>query len=69
MTLIKLLIIGLFIFIFVSLFQAVVILNNPDSKQKMTKYLGRRLMFSVIIFLLILLAIATGVITPNPRPY
>ena len=69
MALIKLVIISLFIFVIVSLFQAVRIMNNPDSKQKMSTFFGRRLMFSVAIFLLILLAVATGVITPTPRPY
>jgi hypothetical protein len=69
MILIKLIIIALFIFIIVSLFQAVRIMNNPDSPQKMSKFLGRRLLISVFIFLLILIVLGLGLITPNPRPY
>ena len=67
--LLKPLIIVLFIFIVVSLFQAVKIMNNPDSNKSMSQFFGRRFFASVIIFTLILAAIAFGVITPNPRPY
>ena len=67
--LLKPLIIVLFIFIVMSLFQAVKIMNNPDSNKSMSQFFGRRLFASVIIFTLILAAIAFGVITPNPRPY
>ena len=69
MTVIKLVIIGLFIFIFFNLFQAVRIMRNPNPTQKMSKFFARRLMLSVLILLLILLATALGIITPNPRPY
>jgi len=69
MSIIKIFIIALFLFVFVSLFQAVRIMSNQDSTQKMSKFLGRRLLVSVIIFILILLALALGLIPPNPRPY
>jgi len=69
MSIIKIFIIALFLFVFVSLFQAVRIMSNQDSTQKMSKFLGRRLLVSVIIFILILLALVLGLITPNPRPY
>jgi hypothetical protein len=35
----------------------------------MSKFIGRRLIASVTIIVLILLAIATGLITPNSSPY
>ncbi|NRA84033.1 MAG: DUF2909 domain-containing protein [Gammaproteobacteria bacterium] len=69
MTLIKLIIIALFILVFVSLFQAVLIMRKPNSNIRMSKFFARRLLFSVLLFLIILIAIALGLITPNPRPY
>jgi len=69
MSLLKIIIIVLFLFIFVSLFQALRLMNKGDTKQPMSKFLGRRLFFSVSVFILILVAIGLGIITPNPRPY
>ncbi|MGO4892188.1 DUF2909 domain-containing protein [Flavobacterium sp. W21_SRS_FM6] len=70
MLLIKILIAGLVLFMVFNLFKAMVVMlkNDPDSPP-MSKYIGRRLIASVIIISLILVAIATGLITPNPRPY
>ena len=36
---------------------------------RMSRYLGKRVFFSVIVFVLLLIALATGLIEPNPRPY
>gem|GEM_PF-2918367 len=44
-------------------------MNNPSSTKRMSQFLGRRLLISVIIFMLILLALGLGFISPNPRPY
>ncbi|MFT4993861.1 MAG: hypothetical protein ACI965_000882 [Paraglaciecola sp.] len=53
-----------------NLFRAMVIMLKDDPNQPpMSKFIGRRVMASVVIILLILLAIATGLIQPNPRPY
>lgn len=68
--LIKLLIGGLIIFMLFNLFKAMMIMlkNEPDSPP-MSKFIGRRILASAIIIILVLAAIATGLITPNPRPY
>ncbi|GAA3710308.1 DUF2909 family protein [Oceanisphaera sediminis] len=34
----------------------------------MSRYIGRRLLFAVIIVLLLLVALATGLLVPNPTP-
>jgi len=69
MSLLKIIIIALFLFIFVSLFQALRLMHKGDNKQPMSKFLGRRLLFSVSVFIMILVAVGLGIITPNPRPY
>lgn len=67
---IKIIIIGLLIFMVYNLFCALRIMNKNDPNQpKMSKFIGRRVLTSVIIVLILLLGILTGVITPNPRPY
>ena len=68
--LIKLIIIALLLIIIINLVRAaVVMLRNPESGQPMSRFLGRRVMFSALVLLLILLAQALGLITINPRPY
>ncbi|MGJ8679800.1 DUF2909 domain-containing protein [Paraglaciecola sp.] len=68
--LIKILVGGLILFMVFNLFKAMMILlkNEPDSPP-MSKFIGRRLIVSAVIIVLILLAVAFGLITPNPRPY
>lgn len=66
---VKLLFIGVFIFILFSLFQALNIMRKDESDISMSKFIGRRLIVSVTLIICILLAIAFGVITPNARPY
>ncbi|WNC72032.1 DUF2909 domain-containing protein [Thalassotalea psychrophila] len=57
-------------FMIYNLFRAMVIMNKNSSEQPpMSKYIGRRVIFSAIIVLILLIGIATGLITPNPRPY
>jgi len=68
--LIKLLLILLLISVVFSLFQALyIMLKNDDAAPKMSKFLGRRLIFSCIVILLIIILLLTGVITPNPQPH
>lgn len=70
MLLIKLLVGGLLIFMIFNLFKAmIVMLKNDPNSPPMSKYIGRRLIASALIIGLLLLAIATGLIVPNPRPY
>ena len=68
--LIKILVGLLLAFMIYNLFRAGVIMIKGDAEQpSMTKFIGRRVLASAIIILVLLVAIATGLITPNPRPY
>jgi hypothetical protein len=67
----KITIIALMLFMVYNLFRALLIMNKkPEPNQpSMTKFIGRRLMVSVAIVVLLLVGLLTGIITPNPRPY
>ncbi|PQJ68178.1 MULTISPECIES: DUF2909 domain-containing protein [Photobacterium] len=67
--LIKILLIGLLLVIIVNLFKALPIMLKGQSSRPMSHYLGWRIGLSVVVFSLIVIALLTGVITPNPRPY
>ena len=68
--LIKIILIALVIFMIVNLFLAMrVMMKNDPNDGPMSKYIGRRVLTSAVIVILIILAISTGLITPNPRPY
>lgn len=68
--LIKLVIFGLLIYMIVNLFFAMRVMMKSDAQgEKMSKYIGRRVLTSAIIVILMLIALATGLITPNPSPY
>ncbi|MCW8093332.1 DUF2909 domain-containing protein [Alteromonas sp. ASW11-130] len=67
--LIKIILVGLLIYMIVNLFLAMRVMMKNDTKQPMSKFIGRRVMTSALIVLIILVAMATGLITPNPRPY
>lgn len=68
--LIKIIIALLLLFILFNLFQAgLAMLRQQDSTVPMSHFLGKRVLFSAIALTLILVAIAAGLITPNPRPY
>ncbi|MFT7185150.1 MAG: hypothetical protein ACI84K_000523 [Pseudohongiellaceae bacterium] len=66
----KIVIVSLVIFMIYNLFKALYLMtkNDPD-KPPMSTFIGRRLMFSGLIIALVLVGVATGVISPNPRPY
>ncbi len=67
---VKLVIVVLLALVIVSLFQALfVMLKGGDGTTRMSKHLGRRLAFSVAVMALLLILLATGVITPKARPY
>ncbi|GIU45089.1 DUF2909 family protein [Shewanella algidipiscicola] len=59
----------LLFFIIFNLGRALFILVKGESKIPMSQYLGRRVLFSLLVILLLLLALGLGLITPNPRPY
>uniref|UniRef100_A0A486XT52 DUF2909 domain-containing protein n=1 Tax=Rheinheimera sp. BAL341 TaxID=1708203 RepID=A0A486XT52_9GAMM len=68
--LIKLIIIALLLIIIVNLVRAGLVMLKPVQPEvKMSRFLGRRVMFSAIVLLLILVAQALGLIEANPRPY
>ncbi len=67
--LLKGILVCLLIFIIYNLFRALPILVKGKSDVPMSRYLGRRVLFSVIVFVILLIALATGAIEPNPRPY
>ena len=64
-------IITLLLLMVYNLFRALFIMNKkPEPNQpSMTKYIGRRLMLSVAIVVILIIGLLTGLITPNPRPY
>ncbi|WP_088331126.1 DUF2909 domain-containing protein [Lacimicrobium sp. SS2-24] len=68
---IKIILVCLLVFMIFNLFRAMKIMLKGESDQQhsMTKFIGRRVLTSVVIMLLILFALAMGWITPNPRPY
>jgi hypothetical protein len=52
-----------------NLFKAMFIMvKNDASKPPMSKFIGRRLLLSAGMVLLLLIGILTGLITPNPHP-
>ncbi len=67
---IKLLLLGLLILIVFNLIKAMTVMLKPQSQAKpMSTFIGRRLLFSVVLILLLLLALLMGWVQPNPRPY
>lgn len=69
MLVIKITIGALLVFMIFNLFRAMKVMLKGEQTAPMSKFIGRRVLASVIIVILMLIAIATGVITPNPRPY
>ena len=66
----KIIIVAMLAFMVYNLFRALVLMNKNDPNEpSMSKYIGRRLMLSVAIVVLLIIGLLTGLITPNPRPY
>ncbi|WP_114324990.1 DUF2909 domain-containing protein [Candidatus Colwellia aromaticivorans] len=66
----KIVIVAMLAFMVYNLFRALLLMNKNDpNKPSMSKYIGRRLMLSVAIVVLLLIGLLTGLITPNPQPY
>ena len=67
---VKIVVALLLIFMIYNLFRAMMVMIKGESGQtSMTYYIGKRVIASAVIMLLLLIAIMTGIITPNPRPY
>ncbi|PKF51278.1 DUF2909 family protein [Enterovibrio nigricans] len=67
--LLKGILVCLLVFIVYNLFRALPIMVKGQTDISMSRYLGRRVLFSVVVFVLLLIALATGAIEPNNRPY
>ncbi len=68
--LIKIVLVALLVFVVFQLFRALyLMLKNDPNQASMSKHLGRRVMFSVVVMVLIILALAMGWIEPHHRPY
>lgn len=67
---IKIVIVTALLFVIFNLFKAMFTMISPKPNQpSMSKFIGRRLIFSVLVLVILLICLAFGVITPNPRPY
>lgn len=66
---IKIVLIVLLIFMVFNLFKAMMIMLKGNSTEPMSKFLGRRVIASATIMILLLIAMATGLIELNQRPY
>lgn len=66
----KVLLVALLIYVIANLFRGLFAVLRPgEGKPSMSHYIGKRVLFSAIIIILILLALSTGIVEPNPRPY
>lgn len=68
--LIKIILVAALAFMIYNLFRALSVMRKNDPNQpNMSKFIGRRVMFSAIIVILLLVGIVTGFIQPNPKPF
>lgn len=66
----KIALVALLFFIAFNLMKGLIqIASGKHNDKRLSHFLGRRVMWSVVVVLLLLLALGSGVITPNPRPY
>lgn len=66
----KIILVLLMLFMVVNLMRALLtMLRNDPTKPPMTHYLGRRVLFSAIALVVIVVLLGSGVLAPNPRPY
>jgi len=67
---VKIILVGCLFYMVFNLFKALLIMNRNDpNKPSMAKFIGRRVMISAFMVILMLVGIMTGLITPNPHPY
>ncbi|WP_105901046.1 DUF2909 domain-containing protein [Vibrio gangliei] len=69
----KLVLVLLLLFVIFNLGRALFIMvkrePDDDNPVPMSRYLGRRLLISVIIIMVLLIGLSSGLVAPNPRPY
>ncbi|WP_205695408.1 DUF2909 family protein [Corallincola luteus] len=61
-----LLLLGIILF---NLFSGLFSMLRQNNDKPMSHYLGRRVLYSVVVLVLLLLLMATGILPHNPRPY
>jgi hypothetical protein len=66
---VKLVLVSLLLFILFNLGRALVIMVKGQHQQPMSHFLGRRVLFSIAVIVVLLVALGLGYIQPNPRPY
>ncbi|GGB45273.1 DUF2909 domain-containing protein [Shewanella inventionis] len=66
---VKLVLVSLLVFIIFNLGRALFIMVKGQHQQSMSQYLGRRVLFSVVVIVVLLVALGLGYIQPNTRPY
>ncbi|MCD9548431.1 DUF2909 family protein [Photobacterium carnosum] len=67
--LMKMLFIVLLLLMVIHLFRALPSIIKGQSSRPLSHYLGHRLLIAVILFGLVVIALLTGIIQPNPSPY
>ena len=66
----KVILVLLMLFMVFNLFRAMfAMLRNDPSKPSMTHYLGKRVFYSAVAKVIIVIMLATGLLPTNPRPY
>ncbi|AYV24214.1 MULTISPECIES: DUF2909 family protein [Vibrio] len=67
----KIVLVLLLLFIIFNLALALIrmVRDDPNSDKPMSHYLGRRVLFSAIVIILLIIALQSGLLAPNPRPY
>lgn len=67
--LIKIVLILMLLLIIGQLFHALWLMMTTGQTQKMSAPLGRRVLFSLLVVVILLLSLAMGWLESNPRPY
>lgn len=65
----KLILVCMLLFVILNLGRALFAMMKGNSDKPTSHFLGRRLMYSALIIVLLFVALNFGWITPNPRPY
>ncbi|QSX29967.1 DUF2909 family protein [Shewanella cyperi] len=65
----KLVLVLLLVVVLFNLGRAFFVMVKGESTAPMSRYLGRRVLFSALVIVLLLVALGMGWIHPNPRPY
>ncbi|MFC6438593.1 DUF2909 domain-containing protein [Bowmanella sp. JS7-9] len=67
---IKIVVVILLLAMIYNLYKAMqMMLRNDPNQPSMTKFIGRRVMLSALIVLILVISMAMGWITPNPTPH